>query len=187
MSTVDQQAAATPAVAVIESLIREKGGRRIPFGSNAASAVTYHFKPESGNADDLDVPHVCEVPDQNHAARLLSITEGFRLYSAKNVGLPSELKISDPGSYIPEDAYADILNLDANEVSTDWLSGYSRQKLGIVPTNKKVLREYLLKNYGVDPENDETANGLLRLILAEHIKAEKLAHENAGGNEKIGT
>lgn len=187
MSTADTPKAATPAVAVIESLIREKGGRRIPFGNHAVTAVVYHFKPENGNLDDVEVPHVCEVADPVHASRLLAISEGFRLYSAKNAGLPTTLQVSRTDTFTPEDPYADILAVDPNAVSTDWLSGYSRQKLNIVPTNKKALREYLTKNYGIEPGTDDTANAVLRLIVAEHIKAEKLAHENAGGSGKIGT
>jgi hypothetical protein len=57
-----------PTTAIECKLIRA-GGSRIPLGN-----TEYHFQPYTDGA------HVCEVADQDHADRFLSITEGFRLY-----------------------------------------------------------------------------------------------------------
>lgn len=58
----------------IESKLIRKGGSVIPIGG-----IEYHFIPYTDGA------HVCEVANEEHADRFLSITEGFRLYRGKGV------------------------------------------------------------------------------------------------------
>ena len=55
---------------LIESIIRRKGGSRIPMGK-----TTYHFKPEKTE----DGPHVAVVTDRTHIQRFLAIPEGYAI------------------------------------------------------------------------------------------------------------
>jgi hypothetical protein len=52
----------------IESIAHRQGGTKLTIGN-----TEYHF------AEREDGRHVCEVTDEAHADRLLSIKEGFRL------------------------------------------------------------------------------------------------------------
>lgn len=54
---------------LIESKLRRVGGSVIPLGG-----TDYHFLPYTDGA------HVCDVANEEHADRFLSITEGFKLY-----------------------------------------------------------------------------------------------------------
>lgn len=173
---------------MIECIIRRPGGTQVPFGHNAANATVYHFKPENGDLNDLSVPHVCEVTDQTHMARFLTITEGYRLYTpGQDATLPSQLGMSEQSNFKNEDPYADLINVDPEAADNDWLAGFSREVLKIGPTNKDKLREYLLKNTGQEADENDTANQIIRKILAARVAEEKLAHANAGGNGSIGT
>lgn len=51
----------------IESLIKRKDGTEVDIGDD-----NYHFKPDAMGR------HVCEVTDESHIERFLSITEGYR-------------------------------------------------------------------------------------------------------------
>lgn len=53
----------------IESKLKRQGGTILPFG-----AITYHFLPYTDGA------HVCEIANEEHIDRLLSIPEGYRVY-----------------------------------------------------------------------------------------------------------
>jgi hypothetical protein len=65
---------------LIESIFRRKGGSYIPFGPAEKPDIVYHFAPTED-----DGAHVCEVTNQDHIDRFLSITEGFREYIPENV------------------------------------------------------------------------------------------------------
>lgn len=54
---------------LIESKLHRVGGSVIPLGG-----IDYHFKPYTDGA------HVCEVSNDAHVDRFLSIIEGYRLY-----------------------------------------------------------------------------------------------------------
>lgn len=53
----------------IECKLKREGGTHVELGSNK-----YHFAPDADNV------HVCDVADEAHQDRFLSITEGYRLY-----------------------------------------------------------------------------------------------------------
>jgi hypothetical protein len=67
----------------IESKLRRVGGSIIPLGG-----IDYHFKPYPDGA------HVCEVANEDHADRFLSITEGFKLYRGE--GVPADGSAAAP-------------------------------------------------------------------------------------------
>jgi hypothetical protein len=66
----------------IESKLHRVGGSIIPLGG-----IDYHFKPYTDGA------HVCEVANEDHADRFLSITEGFKLYRGN--GIPADGSVAD--------------------------------------------------------------------------------------------
>ena len=57
----------------IESLIKRKNGSSVTLGDN-----TYRFNAENN--------HICEVNDDSHIDRLLSITNGFKAVEQKQDG-----------------------------------------------------------------------------------------------------
>jgi hypothetical protein len=67
----------------IESKLRRVGGSIIPL-----DGIDYHFKPYTDGA------HVCEVTNEDHADRFLSITEGFKLYRGE--GTPADGSTAAP-------------------------------------------------------------------------------------------
>lgn len=54
---------------LIERILREPGGCVVTIDKKE-----YHFKPKG-----KDARHICEVTEQKHIARFLSITEGYQL------------------------------------------------------------------------------------------------------------
>lgn len=85
-------------MAVIESLIRRKGGSVITFGD-----TSYHFTPESDGG-----PHLATVDNPEHAKTLLSIKEGYRMAGApaNPVVIPviPNIPTGDPSPSAPNDA-----------------------------------------------------------------------------------
>lgn len=75
---------------LIECTIRRKNGTRVRFDpwpnenlpdAPTAPAAEYHFKPTPvEGVDPPDYPHVAEVGNSVHAARFLSIVEGYRIF-----------------------------------------------------------------------------------------------------------
>lgn len=59
----------------IECKIRRPGGTHVPMPA-AGGTIDYHFAPLADGA------HVAEVANAEHAARFLSITEGYKRYGA---------------------------------------------------------------------------------------------------------
>jgi hypothetical protein len=85
----------------IESIIKRPGGTHVPFDQTRRwPAARYHFKPQEGAGEDA--PHVADVPNEAHIARLLSITEGFRPFLANSANVPmkrpTELSAGAAGS-----------------------------------------------------------------------------------------
>lgn len=164
----------------IECLIKrgvgtKEVGTKVPFGSHGSKQTVYHFKPI--DPDDHDSPHVCNVPDQAHFDRLISIKEGFRQH-VEGQGAPESLPDGEDRDFEYEDPYANLIDLDPMSVDSDWLDKFSREKLNIQPTAKTKLLEYLRSNYSNhDPEIDEksTAKEVLRCILACRIGEEQNA------------
>lgn len=73
----------------IESKLIRKGGSRVDIGG-----TEYHFQPYTDGA------HVCEVANEAHADRFLSITEGYRLYRGK--GTPADGNAANPAGAVPD-------------------------------------------------------------------------------------
>lgn len=56
----------------IECILKRQGGSFVELGDQ-----TYHFKPQADGA------HVADVSDEEHADKLLSITEAYREYEGQ--------------------------------------------------------------------------------------------------------
>lgn len=52
---------------LLKSLIQRANGTTVLFGEPSSPSATYLFKPAEANG-----PHLCEVGDEEHAARLLA-------------------------------------------------------------------------------------------------------------------
>jgi hypothetical protein len=63
----------------IESILRRSGGTHVTFSAGDRwpwPAGQYHFAPET---DDPNAPYVCEVIEEAHIQRLLTMTGSFRM------------------------------------------------------------------------------------------------------------
>lgn len=69
----------------IESIIRRATGSTVNLGNN-----TYRFLPGD------DGRHVCNVDNEDHIDRLLSIKEGFRAVEDDEVKIPAKAQAKSP-------------------------------------------------------------------------------------------
>ena len=72
---------------LIECTIKRRGGTLIPFGPADNPVNVYHFQETVDGG-----PHVCEVENQDHIDRLLSITESFREIKTEEVKAPPKVE-----------------------------------------------------------------------------------------------
>lgn len=163
----------------IELMIRRKGGTVVDFGKNEATKVSYHFAPvDPANPDS---PHVCEVNDDAHVNRLLSIT-GYRLFRGERTPIASLQLSSQPDSFEPEDEYGDLVGIDPQLVDGDWLHGYSRKVLEITPTHKAKLMAKLKKSYDETLPDGSSPNDYIRALLVHAVAEQEAASNLAAGN-----
>lgn len=154
----------------VESLIKRKGGSVIEFG-HPPKVTKFHFKPES---DDIDAPHVCEVPDTSpYLGMLLGVKEGFRVYGADDDDGEQEPPKSD--SYATVNPYADQFDnlhlVNPDTVDGKFLAAFARDVLQAPANNKTRLAELLKTEFDIDANpTRETANSLIRMALAECVK-----------------
>jgi len=100
---------------LIVSKIERKGGSRI-----TVSGKTYDFTPNEKTG-----LHMCEVEDKDHAARLISISEGFEAFDPKDA---EELLCSEPSAaansneQAPEQRLESEIEPGSNEPGDDDLS-----------------------------------------------------------------
>lgn len=165
---------------LVESIIKRKGGSTVAFGHGHHKRVEYLFKPERTLPND---PHVCVVDNNEHRKKLLETTEGYRLYNAvldnqdeddqDDEGLKQLSKVSDSVDY------EDLLGLNAETVTADWLKLYAKDHLKISSSSKAVIIEYAQSNYGAKLESTLTATSLLREVMkleqAKQLEASEAA------------
>jgi hypothetical protein len=71
----------------IQSILVRAGGTHVTFDENDNwPAGNYHFKPET---NEPGAPHVCEVTDEAHIHRFLSLPESFRVWLGDDIEQPS--------------------------------------------------------------------------------------------------
>lgn len=129
----------------IESRIKREGGSDIDI-----DGVVYKFRPnEKGE-------HVCEVDNETHAQRLISIVEGYKIPGAAD---------PEPVNDVPE-----ITNIaDGPSVALDdaAVKSYLVDELGIEnPEDESELREYCEAVLGIDaPEQGAEVILIARFII----------------------
>lgn len=169
---------------LVESIIKRKGGTVVPFGHGHHRQVNYHFKPIDSSSPDS--AHVCDVPDDVHRHQLLAIKDGYRLYNQ-----PEEQFFEDGDQDDDDDQggnkqgqgddtvdYEDMLGLNADTVSTDFLKKYAKEHLKISATSKATAQEYAKSNYDIDLDGTMTVISMLREIMKAE-QAEQLKQSEA--------
>ena len=150
----------------VESLIKRKGGSVIEFGY-PPKVTKFHFKPES---DDIDAPHVCEIPDGSpYLGRLLAITEGYRVYGAEVAedDSPSADEKADPYA----DKFDNLHLVNPNDVDGKFLAAFARDVLQVPANSKLAIADLLKKEFDIEVAvARETSNSMIRMALAECVK-----------------
>ena len=166
---------------IIECIPHRKGGTVVDFGFHNKRKVKYHFKPI--DPTDPDSPHVCNVPNDEHYDRFLEIPEAYRAYfhdqeyePAYAVPTPKQ----ERDEYDPRNDFADLLSVNADDVSNDWLGRFTKEIIGIKLTQKQDLADYAQTHYELDFDyGTTTAAEIARLILKERIEEERNASDSA--------
>ncbi|WP_151721060.1 hypothetical protein [Acinetobacter ursingii] len=164
---------------LVECLIKRKGGSDVPFGFSAAKQVSYRFRPLDAN--DPESPHIADVTNDDHYDRLISIRESFRPYSQATYQPATQIpsaNTNDEDGFDPTDGN-DLLSVDLNTVSNDWLQAFAKDVLKLPPKNKERLSLYASDTYEIDLAHSMTANEMIRSIAVERKKEERNAHEAA--------
>jgi hypothetical protein len=161
----------------IECLIKRQGGSEVPFGNNAATQVVYRFAPVDNSPNS---PHVCEVDNDDHINRFLSIGT-YRLFREAEKPVTSLRLPDDVDSYESPDKYDDLVGVNPALVDGDWLGGFSRDVLGIPPRAKAQLQEKLKQSYDEELDSKASCNDLLRAILSHMVEEQTLASNIAKG------
>lgn len=162
----------------IQCLLRRKGGTKVTFGHNRATQKTYHFKPIDESDDNS--PHVCTVDDEEHADRLLSIRESYRLYRGDS-GYVDKIEVTrgadtDESAFINK--FDDILSIDFETAENDTVKDWAKEVLGLTPSHTAKIREKAASLDVVEKKGDNM-NELLRKIGQAMQEEERAASEQA--------
>lgn len=163
----------------IQCLLRRKGGTKVTFGHNRATQKTYHFKPIDESDDQS--PHICNVDDEDHADRLLSIRESYRLYRGDS-GYVDKIEVTrgantDEGAFINK--FDDILSIDFETAENDTVADWAKEVLNLTPAHSAKIREKAA-SLDVKPAKGDNMNEILRKIGQAMQEEERAASEQAG-------
>lgn len=111
---------------LIESIIQREGGTTIELDK-----ATYRFAPNEAGA------HVCEVKEGKHIGRLLSITEGFRLYEVDET--PATVDLASAGAAAAAAGFDTPEGPGDEEPESEELEGESAQLVDEVPEGAEVV------------------------------------------------
>lgn len=171
---------------LIECILKRKGGTVVNFGFHKNRLVVYHFKPL--DQTDPESPHVCNVENAEHYERFVNIPEAYREYFPDEeympaMQVPTPTESTDP--FDPRNDFKDLLSVNPDDVSNDWLAKFSTVILDIKPTAKQKLADYLKTTYPTLEFDYQTttASEITRLILVQRIEEERNASEAAGNDE----
>ncbi|WP_333613997.1 hypothetical protein [Psychrobacter sp.] len=162
----------------IQCLLRRKGGTKVTFGHNRATQKTYHFKPIDESDDQS--PHICNVDDEDHADRLLSIRESYRLYRGDS-GYVDKIEVTrgantDEGAFINK--FDDILSIDFETAENDTVADWAKEVLNLTPAHSAKIREKAA-SLNVKPAKGDNMNEILRKIGQAMQEEERAASEQA--------
>lgn len=157
----------------IECLLKRDGGTIVDMPRNDRPGnMRYHFKPEV--PDDDQAAHVCEVTDKAHLGRFLAITDAYQVYDPEGEA-PTAISIPKPESYIPENPYLHLSEVNPDTVDGDWLGGFAREVLQIQPRDIPLIRDKAKTSYDLTFDEKASANDMLRAILTRMIAEQKTA------------
>lgn len=166
---------------IIECIAHRKDGTIVEFGFHNRKKVKYHFKPL--NPADPDSPHVCNVPNDEHYNRFLEIPEAYRAFNPSSDYEPpytAPTPTNKNDDFDPRNDFNDLLSVNPEDVSNDWLGRFSKEILSIPVTQKQKLAEYAEKTYGLEFDYKTTsATEIIRMILVKRIEEERNASDMA--------
>lgn len=153
----------------IECLVKREGGSKVEvFGGN------YHFLPQE------DGSHVADVEDTAHQDRLLSISEGYRIYR----GVAQEAKKLITGDNKPVDDapivdFSDLSKLDALKLSNEDLLRFATEVMGVSTARKSFIANWFTEKFGESEPLDVALSTieLIRLCVMQVVAVEKAASE----------
>lgn len=163
---------------LIQCLLRRKGGTKVAFGNNEATQTVYHFKPLDPNLPGS--PHVCEVDNEEHADRFLSIREAYRLYRGGNdhvdkIPVTKGAEV-DEGKF--KNRFDDILSIDFETADNTTVSKWAKEVLELTPSHSAKIREKAA-SLDVEVKKGDNMNELLRKIGKAMQAEERAASEQA--------
>ena len=165
---------------LIECILQRKGGTIVDFGFHNKKKAKYHFAP----LDPLDPesPHICNVPNTEHYERFLDIAEAYRAFDPSEDYEPVYAVSTPPDiadAFDPRNDFKDLLSVNPEEVSNEWLGRFSKEVLQINIKQKQVLADVAVTQYGIEFDYKTTsATDIARLILVERIKEERNVSDN---------
>lgn len=163
---------------LVECILKRQGGSIVKFGYHGAKAIVYKFVPLDDT--DPDSPHVADVTNDEHYNRLIGIVEGYRPYDPNAeyeeiTAIPSG-SVDGKEGYSTKNDMEDILSVDAQTISNEWLQEYAKTILKV--TQKQALADLATSRYQIEFDyQTTTANDIIRLILIERQAEEKTASE----------
>lgn len=170
--------AAEPSGEMIQCLQRRKNGTRVAFGNNEATQVEYHFKPI--NPEIPGSPHVCEVDNEEHADRFLSIREAYRLYRGDDAyadKIPvTKGSDADEGKFT--NRFDDILSIDFETAGNDVVAKWSKEVLELTNSQSAQIRKKA-KSLDVEVKKGDNMTEVLRNIGKAMQAEEKAASDQA--------
>lgn len=164
---------------LIECLLKRKGGTIVNFGFHNKKKSVYHFRPL--DLEDPESPHVCEVNNEEHYQRFLNIQEAYRPFNPDEEYEPVMQAPLAPemDDYDPRNNFDDLLSVNPEDVSNEWLGQFAEKVLGLTIRQKQELADMATTQYGLEFEyKTETAVDIARMILVERIKLERNASES---------
>lgn len=161
----------------IQCLLRRKGGTKVAFGNNEATKTTYHFEPIS---DDENAPHVCNVANDEHANRFLSITEAYRLYRGDGNAVDSiPVTKSNASNEDPfKNRFDDILSIDFETADNEVVTGWAKEILDLTISQAAAIRKKA-DNLNVSISKGDNMTEVLRNIGHAMQAEAKLASDQA--------
>ena len=166
---------------LIECILHRKGGTLVDFGFHNRKKSKYHFQPL--NPLDPDSPHVCNVPNKEHYQRFLAIPEAYRAFDPTEEYQPvyaAPTPTNENDDFDPRNDFNDLLSVNPEDVSNDWLGRFSKEILGININQKQKLADLAETTYEIDFDYKTTsATEIARMILVKRIEEERNASDMA--------
>lgn len=165
---------------IIECILQRKGGTVVEFGFHNKKKAKYNFQPL--NPLDPESPHVCNVPNDDHYDRLLEIDEAYRAFDPKEEYEPvyaAPTPTNDEDKFDPHNDFQDLLSVNPEDVSNDWLGKFAATILETPIRQKQQIADIATKQYGLEFDYKTTsATDIVRKILVERIKEERNVSDN---------